>query len=137
MDRSFYLSIFSAAYDSCLNLKPCTDVTYSVEVESFNALTSQETRYASRCLWTDRPSLLSLLFSRRIIWEDVSFSLEKLGILGKMKKGILNWGTENFEYIPGGLRGETCRSDLWYWRNTGTLARTILPLHRNILHSLS
>ena len=69
----FPLSLFAAAYDSCLNLKPCTEVTYSIEAEAFTALTSEETRKISKCHWTDRPSLLILMFSRTIIMEYVGF----------------------------------------------------------------
>ena len=68
--------MYVAAYNSCV--KPCTDVTYSIEAESFTAVTSNETRHISRCDWTDSPSILSLLFSRRIIWEYVSFGLSTL-----------------------------------------------------------
>ena len=63
-------TVFPAAYDSCS--KPCTDVTYSIEAEAFTALTSDETRQVSKCLWADRPSLLIIMFSRRIILEYVS-----------------------------------------------------------------
>ena len=53
-------------------------MTYSIEADAFTALTSNETRHVSQCHWTDRPSFLVLMFSRRIILEYVSCERGKI-----------------------------------------------------------
>ena len=68
-----------AAYDSCS--KPCTDVTYSFSAEPFTALTAPELVLVSQCDWTDRPSLITIQFSRRLILEYVREGLRMFSYL--------------------------------------------------------
>ena len=46
-----------------------------VENLALRALTAEETRLASQCDWTERPSFITIQFSRRIIVEYVSHDI--------------------------------------------------------------
>ena len=69
-DVVLHMTCTLPAYDSCS--KPCTDVTYSFSAEPFTALTAPELVLVSQCDWTDRPSLITIQFSRRVTVEYVS-----------------------------------------------------------------
>ena len=67
--------LYLSAYESCP--KPCTEVAYTFAAEPFTANTVEDLSELSQCSWLERPSVLSLQFSRKIQFEYVSCQLSR------------------------------------------------------------